>query len=206
MDNEKHNVFKSYDIIADWFSQNRNAFLMEKAYLDQLIDIVGIEASVLDLGCGTGMPMMSYLINRGMQTIGVDASYRMLEIAKENLPQADFIKADMRELSLDRKFDAIIAWHSFFHLPAEDQPAMFKIFKDHLKENGILLFTSGKEYGEAWGMNGGENLFHASLNTDQYHSLLEAQGFRVLVYKEDDPDCGDATVWMVKLKQKPVIL
>ena len=199
MNDEKHNVFKTYDIIADWFSQNRNSVLMEKAYLDQLIDIVGLEAEVLDVGCGTGMPMMGYLISRGMQTTGVDASYRMLEIAKDNLPQAEFIKADMRELSLGRKFDAIIAWHSFFHLPAEDQPGMFKIFKDHLKENGVLLFTSGKEYGEAWGMNGGKNLFHASLHPDQYRSLLEAQGFRVLVYKEDDPECGNATVWMAQL-------
>ena len=204
MDNKKHNVFKTYDIIADWFSQNRNSVLMEKAYLDQLIAIVGISGSVLDLGCGTGMPMMDYLINRGMQTTGVDASYHMLAIAKKNLPQNEFIEADMRELALDRKFDAIIAWHSFFHLPAEDQPAMFKIFKDHLKENGILLFTSGKEYGEAWGMNGGQNLFHASLNTDQYRSLLEDQGFQVLVYQEDDPECGDATVWMAQLKEKTI--
>lgn len=201
MDNEKHHVFRTYDIIADWFSKNRNPVLMEKAYLDQVIDIVGIGASVLDLGCGTGMPMMAYLINRGMQTTGVDASYRMLEIAKNNLPQADFTKADMRELALDQKFDAIIAWHSFFHLPAEDQPAMFKIFKDHLKEKGVLLFTSGKEYGEAWGINGGENLFHASLSTDQYRSLLEAHGLRVLVYQEDDPECGEATVWMAQLQE-----
>ena len=199
MDNEKHNVFKTYDIIANWFSKNRNTVLMERAYLDQLIDIVGSDASVLDLGCGTGMPMMSYLINRGIQTTGVDASERMLEIAKNNLPQTVLIKADMRELALDRKFDAIIAWHSFFHLPAEDQPAMFRIFKDHLKENGVLLFTSGKEYGESWGINGGKNLFHASLNRDQYHSLLEAHDFRVLIYKEDDPECGEATVWMAQL-------
>ncbi|MEJ5961826.1 class I SAM-dependent DNA methyltransferase [Pedobacter immunditicola] len=199
MDNEKHNVFKTYDIIADWYATNRNPVLMEKTYLDQLIDRVGIGASVLDLGCGAGMPMMGYLINQGIQTIGVDASDRMLEIARFNLPQAEFIKADMRELALDQKFDAIIAWHSFFHLPAEDQPAMFQIFKDHLRENGVLLFTSGKEHGEAWGMNGGENLFHASLNKDQYRSLLEGHGFRVLVYKEDDPQCGDATVWMAQL-------
>lgn len=105
----------------------------------------------------------------------------------------------MRQLSLNQKFDAIIAWHSFFHLPPEDQPFMFDIFKSHLNSNGILLFTSGKEHGEAWGMNGGTNLFHGSLGAHQYRSLLEAHNFRILQHTEDDPDCGNATVWMAQL-------
>ncbi|MCF6407484.1 class I SAM-dependent methyltransferase [Chitinophaga filiformis] len=198
MENRKDNVYETYNIIAGWFAENRQ-HLTEKACLDKVIDIVGKGASVLDLGCGTGMPVMGYLLDQGLRVTGSDASYRMLEIAQRNLPEATFILADMRELSLKRKFDAIIAWHSFFHLPAENQPAMFPIFREHLNKDGVLLFTSGKEHGEAWGENGGENLFHASLDKDQYQSLLEDNGFRVLAYKEDDPECGNATVWMAQL-------
>lgn len=154
---------------------------------------------MLDLGCGTGMPMMQYLLQQGLNVTGVDASHRMLEIARNNFPSTTFIQADMRELALGQKFDALIAWHSFFHLSAEEQPAMFPIFKDHLNDKGVLLFTSGSEHGEAWGMSGGENLFHGSLDRAHYEELLEAQGFRVLLYKEDDPDCGGATVWMAQL-------
>lgn len=134
-----------------------------------------------------------------MQVTGVDASYRMLDIARKNFPSTDFVQADMRQLSLGQKFDAIIAWHSFFHLPPEDQPSMFQIFKDHLNSNGVLLFTSGKEYGETWVMNRGTNLFHGSLDTHQYRSLLEDCGFRMLQYREDDPACGNANVWMAQL-------
>ncbi|PTS91931.1 class I SAM-dependent methyltransferase [Pedobacter sp. HMWF019] len=199
MENKKNKVFESYNIIADWFAENRYQGLMEKAYLDKIIEILGKGSSILDLGCGTGMPMMGYLLSQGMQVAGVDASHRMLEIAKNNLPFTDFQLADMRELSLGKKFDAIIAWHSFFHLPSDDQPAMFDVFKEHLNPGGILMFTSGKELGEAWGMNGGENLFHASLDKALYKSLLEMHGFQVLEYKEDDPDCGNATIWMVQL-------
>ena len=193
------NVIETYNIIAGWYAENRYQGLTEKAYLDKMIDIIGKGASVLDLGCGTGMPMMSYLLKQGMNVTGVDGSHRILEIAKTNLSEAEFIEADMRRLSLDRKFDAIIAWNSFFHLPAEDQPSMFNVFKDHLNTNGVLIFTSGKERGEAWGVNGGEDLFHASLDRDQYRSLLEAHGFHVLEYKEDDPECH-ATVWMAQLR------
>jgi cyclopropane fatty-acyl-phospholipid synthase-like methyltransferase len=196
MQNEKKNAFEAYNIIADWFSENRYQGLLEKVYLDKLIDIVGKGARVLDLGCGTGMPMMNYLLSQGMHVTGVDASYRMLDIARNNLPSADFVQADMRQVSLNRKFDAIIAWHSFFHLPSEDQPSMFNIFKSHLNTGGVLLFTSGKEHGEVWGMNGGTNLFHASLDTSQYQSLLKAHNFRILEYKHDDQE---ATVWMAQL-------
>ena len=200
MENEKKNVFKAYNIIADWFAEARPKRLMEKAYLDSLLDIIGKGAGVLDLGCGTGIPIMDYLLNSGVHVVGVDASYRMLELAKNNFPSVHFLQADMRELSLDQKFDAIIAWNSFFHLPPEDQPPMFEIFRTHLKSNGVLLFTSGKEYGEAWGLNGGVNLCHGSLDTHQYQALLEANNFRMLQYKEDDPECWGATVWMAQLR------
>ncbi|SFN42905.1 Methyltransferase domain-containing protein [Chitinophaga sp. YR627] len=196
---ERKNVFNIYNIIADWFAANRPQELMEKAYLDKLIQLTGRDAHILDLGCGTGKPMMHYLISQGLQATGVDGSHSMLEIAKQNLPSAVFIQADMRTLRLNRKFHAIIAWNSFFHLPAEDQPAMFQVFRDHLHDQGILIFTSGTEHGEAWGMNGGENLFHASLNRDQYQDLLEAHHFQVITYQENDPQCGHATVWIAQL-------
>ncbi|WP_316839354.1 class I SAM-dependent methyltransferase [Pedobacter gandavensis] len=199
MKEKKPEVIETYNIIADWFSENRDQGLIEKPYLDQLMDRIGPTGSILDLGCGTGMPMMSYLLERGMTTTGVEGSSRMLDIAKKNLPQAEYIQSDMRQLSMDRKFDAIISWNSFFHLPIEDQPGMFRIFKDHLNPNGILLFTSGKVKGEAWGMNGGENLFHASLDKTTYMALLEKYHFQVLAYHEDNPECGYATIWLAQL-------
>lgn len=200
MEDEKKNVFKAYNMIAEWFLENRPKDLTEKVWLDDLIKIVGRHASVLDLGCGTGIPILGYLLNQGLQVLGVDASHRMLEIARRNFPSVRFIQADMRELSLNKKFDSIIAWNSFFHLPVEDQPSMFRVFKDHLKNGGILLFTSGKELGEAWGVNGGINLFHGSLDKDQYQTLLKDQSFRVIKYKEDDPQSGNATVWIAQLE------
>ncbi|MCC8423941.1 trans-aconitate 2-methyltransferase [Mucilaginibacter sp. UR6-11] len=132
-----------------------------------------------------------------MKVTGVDASSEILGIAKTNFPETEFILQDMRELKLDRKFDAIIAWNSFFHLAAEDQPAMFVVFAQHLSPNGILLFTSGTAHGEAWGINGGEHVFHGSLDTAEYEDLLKAYNFEVIKHVVDDKECG-ATVWMAR--------
>lgn len=193
---EKKNVFRSYDIIAAWYDSNRHQGLMEKAYLEKLIGLVGKGASVLEVGCGTGRPMMEYLLAQGLRVTGVDGSYRMLQRARRHFPHADLLQADMRKLALGRTFDALVAWHSIFHLPMEDQPAMFPVFRKHLNPGGVLMFTSGTEPGETWSGNGGEQLFHASLAASDYCSLLEQHGFRVLMYKENDPQCGGATVWM----------
>jgi len=197
---ERKNVYKVYDKMGKWFSENRYAGLEEKTYLDDLLKQVPLNASILDLGCGSGKPILEYLISQNVNVLGIDASTQMLELARLNFPDTKFILKDMRKLVLDEKFDAIIAWHSFFHLPAADQPGMFNIFTRHLKPNGILLFTSGTDRGEVWGLNGGENLFHASLDTDEYRSLLESNHFEVLSHIINDPDCGGANVWMAQYK------
>lgn len=199
MTREKENAYQTYNIIGDWFHEHREKTLIEKPYLDRIIDLAGEGASMLDLGCGTGLPIMGYLLSRNMVVTGVDASHRMLELAQVNLPGAHFEQVDMRHLNLAKTFDVILAWHSFFHLPEKDQPAMFPVFRRHLNPGGILVFTSGNKRGEAWGINGGENLFHASLDKMRYEELLIGNNFNILSYTEDDPECGFATVWMAQL-------
>jgi len=204
MEGERKNVFKVYDKIASWFSNNRDVGLIERKYLDNLIGFLPDEGSVLDLGCGTGKPILEYLLSKNLNVTGVDASGEMLKIAKSNFPKVEFILQDMRLLNLNKRFNAIIAWHSFFHLATTEQPALFKIFEEHLRHDGILLFTSGHKNGEAWGMNGGENLFHASLDQKDYEDLLSKHNFKVLEYVVRDPDCGYATIWMAQYLPAPV--
>ncbi|MGA9649146.1 class I SAM-dependent methyltransferase [Pedobacter sp.] len=196
--NESKNVFKVYNKIANWFAENKCVDLIEQNYIKALISEIKSNADVVDIGCGTGKPILEYLLNKNFNVIGVDASKGMLTIARNNFPTTEFVLEDMRKLALNKKFDAIIAWHSFFHLPTADQPKMFEIFESHIKPKGILLFTSGSERGEAWGINGGENLFHASLNTDEYQQLLKKHNFEVLNHIVNDENCGGATVWMAK--------
>jgi hypothetical protein len=47
----------------------------------------------------------------------------------------------------------------------------------------------------------GHPLFHASLDADEYDSLLQAHGFEVLLHRVEDPDCGDHTVWLAQQKK-----
>ena len=196
---DRNNAYMDYEKIADWFDKHRSRKFFEKSYFDKVISYLKPDAKILDLGCGMGEPLASYFIMQGFQLVGVDGSSKLISLAQKRFPSATWMVEDMRQIKLLQKFDCVIAWHSFFHLPAEDQRKMFSVFADHLNNNGMLLFTSGHEAGELWSNNGGENLYHASLSTDEYTSLLEQHNFEVLIHNIQDKDCGGATVWMARL-------
>jgi hypothetical protein len=58
----------------------------------------------------------------------------------------------MRRLALDRRFDGILAWDSYFHLAHQAQRAMFAVFDAHAKDNAVLPFNTGAEHGEGGGI------------------------------------------------------
>lgn len=195
----KEHVYQDYDKISDWFDTHRDKSLMEQKYLDLILKNLPKAGSILDLGCGTGEPIARFFIEKGMFVTGVDGSQKMLAYCRQRFPCEEWIQADMRGLNLKKRFNAIIAWHSLFHLDQASQRAMFEVFSTHLLSGGILAFTSGDEAGEIWSDNGGLQLYHASLSTKEYEQLLAAYSFKVLTHQVRDPECGDATIWIAKL-------
>ena len=60
--------------------------------------------SALDLGCGTGV-LCEALHARGIDTLGVDLSREMIDIARQRSPQLRYMVADIVSMRLDRRFD-----------------------------------------------------------------------------------------------------
>jgi|GEM_PF-586965 len=198
------NVIAAYEKIAHWFVEHRDESLMEKPYLDRLIQAIPKAGSILDLGCGNGEPIARYCDARGLKITGIDGSQTMIAWCRERFPNQTWLIANMSTLALAQQFDAIIAWHSFFHLEHSVQRAMFERFANHLNPGGMLLFTSGTEFGESWSNNGGEELYHASLSTQEYRSLLSRHCFEIVLHKPVDPNCGNATIWLAQYRPSSV--
>ena len=186
----------------DWAGDRaRQTVFIEKGWLDRFIALVEPGGTVLDLGCGPGKPMAAYLVANGLDVCGVDSSPTMIAMARENLPGREFIVADMRTLSLGRRFSGILAWDSFFHLAPDAQRRMFPIFRDHAAPGAPLMLTSGPQHGESIGQLRGEPLYHASLAPAEYRSLLGNHGFDVAAEKMEDPDCGGHSVWLARRRE-----
>lgn len=171
---------------------------MEAPYLDRVLARVPTGARILDLGCGAGEPITRYLIEAGCRLTGVDGAPEMLRRCRERFAGHNFIEADMRTLELPQTFDAVIAWDSFFHLRRASQRQMFARFARYLRPGGVLLFTSGTVNGIRMGRLCGEPLFHASLDSEEYASLLKVHGLTVLDHVVEDPKCGRHTVWLAQ--------
>lgn len=191
-------VLRIYEDIAAWFDDTRTRSLMEKPYLDAALSLAPENPAVLDLGCGTAEPIAAYLIAHGAQVTGVDGAQAMIDMCRARFPAHAWITGDMRGLALGTQFDIIIAWHSFFHLTADEQRAMFAVFAAHLRNGGVLMFTSGSRAGVAWGDMQGHRVHHDSLAPEEYRALGAAHGFKVVQHSEDDPACGNATVWIMQ--------
>ena len=168
----------------------------ERVWMDRLTARIPIGGTILDLGCGTGDPVARAFLQQGFRITGVDSSPNLVAIAKGRLPEAEWIVADMRRLDLKRQFDAVLAWHSFFHLTQDDQRRMFPVFAAHTAPGGALMFTSGPRAGPSIGEWQGEPLFHDSLDPAEYKELLATFGFELRQHIAEDPESGGATVWL----------
>src|SRR5690606_31614427 len=137
----------------------------------------------------------------GFRVVGVDSSPTLIAKCRSRFPEAEWLVADMRKLSINRTFDGLIAWDSFFHLSHQDQRGMFAIFRAHVSPGAPLLFTTGPDHGEAIGSFEGESLYHASLAPGEYRTLLAANGFKVLDHVIEDQNCGRHTLWLAQYEQ-----
>lgn len=189
-----------YEENAAAWDEARGRQFEDEQWFDPFTNLLPPGASILDLGCGSGEPVARHLVESGYRMTGLDSSPSLIAMCRERFPDQEWLVGDMRTLDLDRRFDAILAWHSFFHLTFDDQRTMFPRFAAHANPGALLMFTSGPEHGEAIGEWRGEPLYHASLSQEEYRSLLETNGFEILSFRTGEPPEQGPFVWLARYR------
>tara|TARA_Y100000310_G_C20626044_1_gene785939 strand:- start:788 stop:1414 length:627 start_codon:yes stop_codon:yes gene_type:complete len=99
------------------------------------------QASVLDLGCGPGLPFTKALVKRKFHVTGIDFSKEMIAAAKKNVPEASFKTISMTDIDYSNEFDGIFSGYSMLCL----NPTLFKRTATRitkaLKPNGFLFLA-----------------------------------------------------------------
>lgn len=200
MSTEADQIIGLYRRHAQAWAHLRGSELEEEVWLEKFVRVLPASCSVLDIGCGSGKPIGQYLFDNGCAVTGIDSSPELIEIARREVPECDWLISDMRHLRIGKKFNGIVAWNSSFHLTPDDQRRMFPIFEQHAAPAAALMFTSGPSHGDAIGEFEGEALYHSSLDGDEYRTLLDQHGFEVIDHIVEDERCGLHTVWLCKYR------
>jgi len=98
---------------------------------------------VLDVGCGTGVPTARQLAAAGLRVTGVDLSTGMLALARANVPEAEFVRADLTRLLADDhfepgSFEAVTAFFALLMLPRAEIPGALGTLRGLLVPAGLL--------------------------------------------------------------------
>lgn len=114
------------------------------AWVDELAGLLKPSARVLDLGCGAGVPGTKLLVRAGFEVVGVDISHVQIERARQLVPGATFIEADMVTWDSEpASFDAVVSFYALIHLPIQDQQDLFSRIRRWLRPSGLLLVIVG---------------------------------------------------------------
>lgn len=184
-----------YDLISeDWANLRKTLPPKDSLLFECFIENLPGQTEILDLGCGTGVPVAKLLSDRGFRITGVDRSAKLLEKARENLPAVDFLQIEIEDYEITGLYDGVVLWDVLFHIPrAVHRTIMDKIFHA-LRPGGLLILSSGgsrENLSPFVDFMFGVPFFYDSHPVKKFISLCHDTGFTVVKHELlNEPDGG----------------
>jgi len=196
----KEVVRRGYDAVSIRYDKWSGGETKYSAWLSELGQRIPAGGAVLDLGCGSGLPVARDLTAAGFQLTGVDISEVQIRRARELVPAAAFLQADISNVDFDsQSFDAVVSFFALIHLPLEDQLPLLRRIADWLRPGGLFVATTGYSawtgYEENW-LDGGAPMWWSQADVTTYRSWIDQAGLSI--DREDfvpEDDGGHALFW-----------
>ena len=145
--------------------------------------------NVLDLGCGGGL-ICEPLARLGAKVTGIDFVRENIEAAKvhaiEDNLKITYLKQDLENLNLKKKYDIIIIFEVIEHL--NNVSEFIKNIKLHLKQNGNLLISTINRniISKIFAIDVAENLLNwIPKETHDYNKLVKPEELINILEKEN---------------------
>jgi SAM-dependent methyltransferase len=177
-------VVPSYDAIATQYGEQYFDELdgkpFEREVLDRFAASVRGRGRVCDLGCGPGQ-IARYLVGRGVDAFGIDASASMIATARRLNPKLDFRQGDFFTLPLaDGALAGVAAFYCLIHCARGELGRAVAEIHRVLMPGGRLLMAVHAGEGEvgrdeAYGQR--VALVATLFSEDEVRAALTAAGF-----------------------------
>lgn len=137
-------VRRGYDAVSARYDAAYDSDDKYGAWLDELIAEVPPGGRVLDLGCGSGIPVARRLTAAGLRVTGVDISGVQVRRARRHVPEAEFLHLDAVEaVFAHASFDAVVSFYALIHVPLAEQPPLLRRIAGWLRPGGLFAATMG---------------------------------------------------------------
>jgi 2-polyprenyl-3-methyl-5-hydroxy-6-metoxy-1,4-benzoquinol methylase len=179
-----YDASRGYDALAREFMLGRDP-MIGVATVRQWARSLHSGSTILDLGCGHGVPISQTLLEDGFRVYGIDASPALVAAFQDRFPMASAICEPVEHSRFfGRTFDGVIAWGLMFLLEDEAQMALIHRVASVLEPGGRFLFTS-PEQASRWTdvLTGRES---ASPGADVYRATLAAAGLTLMAEYQDE--------------------
>jgi ubiquinone/menaquinone biosynthesis C-methylase UbiE len=179
-------VFKqtqsAYDQIVLEFARKNHTSLDGDllAQAKVLVQHVGRNGHILDIGCGTGRDM-AFFESRGIAVTGLDLSAGMLAFAHQEV-KGGLALMNMCRIGFRKAFfDGAWSCASLLHVPKQAAPMALQEMRRVLKPGGMLILTIQQGNSESWDEGYVECVkrFFARYPAGEMKNMLTNNGFSV---------------------------
>ena len=163
-----------YNRNADWYYWTTVGVDMD-ALRKKFASYLPGEASVIDMGCGSGRDVMAFS-DMGYDAVGLDGAKELLKLAEERL-EIRTVNADMSEYKAPAPYDGVWCCASLIHLNDTEKQRFFGNLDRNLKTGGVI-FISVKE-GISTGTDK-DGLYLSNCTAEEIRRYLEGAGCAIL--------------------------
>ncbi len=175
----KNDPTNGYEAIAQDFIAHRSKSAIGAETVRSWARTLVPKATVLDLGCGNGIPITEALAKDGYILYGIDASPTLTASYREHFPGLT-VACEPVETSdyFGRKFDAVVAWGLMFLLSESVQSDLIHRVSTILNPGGQFLFTSPEQFCTWTDVLAGVE--SRSLGAEKYKRILSSAGLSLI--------------------------